>query len=335
MDENNTVIDGDPRSPSEREADRKIEALENELQSLSTGTNVIIERLRPSWCKGVLEKFCVGDEGIDVDYLIRTWGGEVLSLKVIGDGNRIRGSHVVELYTFEPRKYGRKLKPPHQYFDDDGDEKPVIPTSVQVSQPDNSNLELMRSFFEAMDKQRQGEIETLKTLLVTTMSQKQPETPSISLLSELKKVSGIMEMMREMSGNMSGAQPASSEDQFPGQIMDMMRMFMSRPPEQKPRIIAPVGSVRRAASPISENKADPKPSASITPIRDDIYTQLGSMDPNVAADTLITALSAMPLAKRDATIEAFWTRFNETMPEQFEEYEEDEEDENQGERKAD
>ena len=227
--------ENDPRNEPEREADRKIEALETELASLQAGVQVIIERLRPSWCKGQLEKLTIGDEGLDLDYLIRTWGGNLLSVKICGKGGRIHGSHTVELYTFDPRRHGKILRAPNRNEDDED----IAPAPL-MAPPPSPEIALFPKMLEMMEAQRQSEMETLRAILLA-QNQSAPARPI-------------------------------------------------------------------------ENP-------NVTPLRgaDDIVSQISAMDPNLAADTLITALGKMPGNRQEETIAAFMERFQDTMPDYFEE----------------
>lgn len=319
------------RSEPEREADRKIEALELELANLQPGVQVILERLRPSWCKGQLEKITVTEEGLDLDYMIRNWGGQLISVKIIGKGGRIAGSHSVELYSFEPRRYGKLLKEPNRPGEDDeAGYKPPMPPAV--SGPSNE-MEMMKNFFEMMNSQRQSEIDTLRTIVAAQLqTQNQAPAPAPSgapqnPLAELVKAANYYKQLEGLFGPKESA--LSGEEQFPAQIMDMAKMFLDQGQQPRAQLVDPKITQARPIAPPSKMSPVPPVSAPapapVTAIREqsnqkpDIIGALSGMDANSAAETLIMALNKMDPDKQDDTIEAFMDKFKETMPEFFEE----------------
>lgn len=306
--------ENDPRNEPEREADRKIEALETELASLQAGVQVIIERLRPSWCKGQLEKLTIGDEGLDLDYLIRTWGGNLLSVKICGKGGRIHGSHTVELYTFDPRRHGKILRAPNRNEDDED----IAPAPLMAPQPE---IALFPKMLEMMEAQRQSEMETLRAILLAQNQSAPAPAPAFGGVGELLKMAGAFNQLKDMFRT---EQPlATAEEAFPAQIMDMAKMFLESKREPRPRLVPPTTGPNEGpgAPPLRRMPARPIENPNVTPLRgaDDIVSQISAMDPNLAADTLITALGQMPGNRQEETIAAFMERFQDTMPDYFEE----------------
>jgi hypothetical protein len=305
----------DLRTAPEIETDRKVESLEVELAQLQPGVQVIIERLRPAWCKGQLEKITVGDEGLDLDYLIRMWGGHLLSIKIVGSRGRIKGSHTVELYSWPPRRNGKILRAPN--FEGD-DEAGIANPPPLAAQPFPS--EMFGRFFDMLNKQRQSEVDTLRQMLLAQM-QMQSSAPTLSPspqkdpLAELVKASKYYNQLKGLFGE---SQPASSEDALPAQIMDMAKMFFEERKQPRAALTDPPSG--RQLAPQFSPPSKPK-NATVTPIprRDtDLSTQISGMSPDAAADTLITALGKMDQDKQDKTIESFLDKFRNEMPEFFE-----------------
>lgn len=327
----------DLRTEPERIADLKIENLEMELANLQPGVQVILERLRPSWCKGQLEKITVSDEGLDLDYLIRTWGGHLISVKIVGPGNRIKGSHTVELYSFPPRVRERLLRAPNQPGNDDEAGISAFSAPVAPSQ----DLSMFKQFMELMNSQRQSEVDTLKTILMAQLSQQssvaaQP-VPTVTQKDPISELVKAAKYYRELEGLFGKSNPeVNPEEQFPQQIMDMAKMFFEgRNSEPRPQLVAPSGIVNQTAPPASVRSA-PAPSLSgdtkITPIREppandkfDLPEKISSMTPDEAAETMILALGRMAPDKQDAAIESFMEKFKSTMPEFFDDTVDDDE----------
>jgi hypothetical protein len=318
----------DGRTEPERAADRKIEALELELANLQPGVQVILERLRPSWCKGHLEKITVSDEGLDLDYIIRNWGGHLISVKIVQQGGRIRGSHSLELYTFEPRRFGKLLKEPHRPGEDDeAGYQPPAPTPA----PSN-DMNVMREVFGLMNAARQSEVDTLRAIVTAQLqSQAQapapaPSTSAPNPLAELVKAANYYKQLDGLFGSKDTPQ-LTGEEQFPAQIMEMAKMFFDKGGEQpRARLVDPQAQQRPVSPPpqISPRTSAPAP-APVIPIKEpsggqkpDIAGMLSGLSANEAAETLIMALGKMDPNKQDDTIEAFMDKFRETMPEFFE-----------------
>ena len=305
---------------TEQVAEDKIFALERELALLQPGTAVILERLKPSWCKGQLEKVTIGDDGLDLDYLIRTWGGHLLSLKIVGSGNRIKGSHTVELYTFEPRRWGKKLIAPNRM---DDDESPPIQNPVMMQPPPSQELALIPQFLEMLNTSRQNEMDTLRTLLLNQQQQQPaPAATPMGGIGDIVKMATAMNQLKEMfrAEKSTDDQP----EQFPAQVMDMVKVFLdSKNSQPQTRLVAPVQQVPQQAPPPSRARvpvAVPSPplqgNSTSKPMNEqDIISNITAMAPAHAAETLITALGKMPPDKQSECLAEFMGRFNESVPE--------------------
>lgn len=301
----------DLRSATEKKAAEKIESLENELATLQPGVQVILERLRPSWCKGQLEKITIGEDGLDLDYLIRTWGGHLISVKVIGEGSRIRGSHSVELYTFDPRRYGKLIRAPNS--DDTAETLPNHPL-VNSAPPVDSGL--LPQMIEIMNQQRQSEIDTLKTLLLAQQQQAQlaqPTAPSMSNnFTEVLKMAKTVEQLKDMFGS-KDAPSVDSDTEFTSQIMGLLGGMFSKDQQQpKGGLVPPINNPIQAQKP-----PPPTRIPTITPIRDrNVIQEISSMPPDKAAETLIASLGTMDPEKKDQTIMEFMKRYDQFQSEQ-------------------
>lgn len=331
MVENDEIItpesDLDFRTEPEKAADDKIEALESELAALQPGVQVVLERLRPSWCKGQLEKITIDEQGLDLDYLIRTWGGHLLSIKIIGPGSRIKGSHSVELYTFEPRRYGKPLRAPNN-LDDEETPAPAPNPVVTVQPPPSHDNDLFLKMFDMLNAQRASEIETLRLLIA---QRQDAPAPAFGGVGELIKMAGAFNKLKEMFQIEQPQAIGNPEDAFPIQIMEMLGKFIDNKGDQTRGQLIPPKAIQGAAPP------PPTSSAPASPLRHggDLISQITSMEPDKAADVLMTALGRMPAAKQEAAFAVMKSKFQQFMPEVFEYFEDqdeaaDNEDETEG-----
>lgn len=306
----------DIRTEPERVADDKVEALERSLATLQPGVQVVIERLKPTWCKGQLEKLTVDEDGIDLDYLIQNWGGHLLSVKVIGNGGRIRGSHSVELYSFDPRRYGKILRAPNK---PEEEELSVAPNPVVIQQPAQDNSGLLVKLLDMMNAQRQSEIETLRTLLTVQQQQAiaSPVTDrnALSGISEVVKTAQAMTQLKDIFR--TDPEVSGDDGAFPTQVFDVLKMFLNQKNDspRQPRITAPASpSLPVTRLPVSGGTTDPS-----------LAETLSTMDANHAADVLTDALKKMDGEKREETIVEFLRRFQDAAPENDEEEEDEDE----------
>jgi hypothetical protein len=308
----------DLRTEPERVADDKVEALERELAALQPGVQVVIERLKPTWCKGQLEKLTVDEDGLDLDYLIQNWGGQLLSIKIIGAGGRIRGSHSVELYSFDPRRYGKLLRAPNK---PDEEETPApAPNPVVIQSQPAQDPNLLGKLFDMLNAQRSSEVETLRLLLQQQQSAPAP-APAFNGVNELIKMAGAFNKLKDLFQIEQPQSLGNPEDMFPMQIMDMLGKFWDngkQQPQPRGQLAPPQQQKKQPSQPPG---GLPPPSAGkVTPIRqggEDLITQFSSLPPENAADVLMTALGRMPPEKQQAAFDVMKERFYKFMPEIF------------------
>ena len=301
--------------PERIEEDRVLK-LQTELAELGPGTQVIIERLRPSWCRGQLEKYTVGPEGIDLDYLIRTWGGQLLSIKIVGHGNRIRGSHSVELYSYEPRRRGKLLHEPGYEVEDDEDTPQVVVNSASPAPPDN---QLMLGMVQLLNTQHQSQVDTLRTIIaaqIDAASRQSQQSPSALGFSEMIKMMGAFSKLRDMFQQDQPVSDIDPDDAFAQQMMGMLGTFIQgrnentgraaivgpseRPPLPQQRL-APVAPLPAAQRPPAANVVH-QPNVNLA-------QEIAALNPREAAAVLLDALAAMPADRKNQAIAAVWQEF--------------------------
>ena len=338
--------DVDIRTAQEIAEDERVNKLMETLSSLQAGNRVIIERLRPSWCKGQLETLTVGPEGLDLEYLIRTWGGDVLSLKVLDSHGKMTGSITVELYSWPTRRLGKIIKDPKFQDDEENSSTPAIAPTTQTpaapASPLGTGPDHFMRMLELLNAQRQSEVETLRSLLVHQMqNQTPPTTPAAtSGASSIRDMAAMFKAFGELREVVQGdlTPPGEAGEQLPGQVMNLLQMFLAQKAnEPKPQLTGPVMGTPPPARPAQRSPILPGSSpapilpgsspapfpavqvpdekTNVTNLRaaDPLDEQLAALPPDQAAHTLIAALARMPSDKREAALGSFMQEFNDTM----------------------
>lgn len=315
-------LDRELMTEPERIEEDRVLKLETELAHLGPGAQIIIERLRPSWCKGQLEKLTVGEEGIDLDYLIRTWGGQLLSLKIIGPGNRIRGSHSVELYTYEPRRRGKILREPGYDGDEDEEISPQVVLSQAPAPPPNNDA--MFKMLELYNGARQSEVETLRLIVQSQIEASgRTQSPAAMGFGEMfKMIAGMQKLQHLFQRDEPAA--VNPDDVFPTQVMDLLGMFIqSKNGDNAKNVITGPAQVRRpqqlaSVSPLTgptqrPASATPAPAPqSVVPPQahnGNLATQIAALNPREAAAVLLDALASMPPDRKNQAIAAVFQEF--------------------------
>lgn len=307
----------DIRTPTERVQDDQIDRLEEFFSVIQPGTRLLIERLKPSWCQGLLEEIVVTEENIDLSYFIQTWGGHLLSGKIRDKTGKIRGSYLIPLYTYDPLRWGKRLPHPNQgdRFDPPSGEsiQKNSPVIVQQPNPQPDILSALPALFSMFDQQRQVEMQLMSQLLANR------NTPAVqpSGIQDLANLGNTFKQLQDIfrtDTNSSGDDMA-----FMPQIIDALKMVLpsgSSSKEPKPSKLIGPGPTTNTLPP-----------ATITPLRSpnsgDVANALTEMDPDTAAKTLLTAIGRMPAGKREEALRIFLSEFQDYQ----EDEDEDEEDE--------
>lgn len=321
----NTNSETEPRPESksiaEQERDSTIQKLDDFFHMLSSGVSVVIERLSPSWCKGFLEEVPVTDE-FGIQYLIDTWGGHLLSLKVRNQSGQLGGTHKVQLYTYPPLRFGRKLKPYDQgeKFEGDDDKPAASPAAPVVVNPPNSMekiftalpaiIPLVTKIMENSESRRQADFAMMMQMMKAGQG---------GGLSDISKIGTVMTQLGEIyKQNMGGGGGETNEMDFMGQALDVIKMFMDKP---KPMIQMPQQAAPKLSPPAGIPTTPPptppqtQGSATVTqlPQNRDIARSISDMTPDKAAETIMDALSQMSPDKQQAAIGSFLGEYQNMM----------------------
>lgn len=309
-----------PLTPAEVEYEQTIERLDTFFSGLTPGVTLLIERLRPSWCSGVLEEFTIGDEAIGLDYFIETWGGELLIVKVRGKKGQLRGSYKIPLHSFPPLRYGEPIRQSNRgdRFRDDSPNPTPTANPVMMPAPQGFSGEkiiaavsglapVFMQWIKSQDDRRRHEEERRQADMAMMMNAMKSNQGGG--LSDITKVGAVMAQLNEMFRQNSPAAPSDSEIEFLPHALEVLRTVMgpqSQQKEQQPRakLTAP-----------SSGPPSSRPTANVTPLRspNDISSILAQMEPAKAVESVMDALGKMSPDKRDATMGTFLMKYQQDM----------------------
>ena len=318
----NDLIDlPDDRTESEREHDRKLENVDNFFAGLQPGVRLLIERLQPSWCSGLLEEITIGEDCLDLEYFVQTWGEKLLACKIRGAGGKLRGSYKIPLNTYPPLIFGELLEKPNpmDHFkakEGEAQRSQQGPMVIQpAAAPDNM------PFLLEMLKQQQAQATQNLTLMMQMM--KAPQGGGMGGIADIAQLGTVMGQLQEVFKNNNSDQgSSSSEMDFIPQALDVLKLAMDNRPEkqpQKPRLTGP------------SKKVSPPPAGAgkVTQLRSpqdhDIAGAITEMDPTTAAQTIIKAIGSMPSDKRNAAMGVIAQEYQATMGDEEQDFDEEEE----------
>lgn len=307
----------DDRTDSEREYDRQIERLDSFFSAIQPGVTLLVERLKPSWCSGLLEEITVSDELIDLSYFIDNWGGELLLIKVRGKRGQLQGSYKVPLHSYPPLRYGERIYPydKSERFKDVPDKAPPS-QPVVVNQPKSFDIEklfasipailpFVMKWLENNETRRQNDM-----AMMMQMANKQSGIGDISQLSTAMVQLNDLYKKTVWKGD-SGAGGGGDVDFLP-QALDVLKMVMS-PQQQQQQ--SPKGhlSPPKTVGPPNGHNVTQLPTTAMRKESTDLADNIASLGSTQAAETIIDALSRMDPGKREAAIGAFLSEYSETM----------------------
>jgi hypothetical protein len=323
----------EPLTESELKDEYTIERLDSFFAGLSPGVSILIQRLRPSWCSGVLEEFVV-DEPISLDYFIDTWGGELLLVKVRSKGGKLRGSYKIPLHSFPPLVFGKQISQPNRgdrFREDPPAAAPPPPSIVQQTGLPTEKLiaaasglaPVLMQWMKAQEDRRRAEEDRRREDM--QMMMKMMQSNQTSGLQDITKVGAVMSQLNELFKQNAPVTGGSEMDFLP-HALDVLKTVMgsqsASKDQPKARITPPVPSL--TSGPPSRREAKVTP----LPVRDggDVSSQIAKMEPARAVESVIEALGQMDPDKRDAVIGTFLMKYQEDMSD--DDAHEDEDDQN-------
>lgn len=264
-------------SAVDREYDRQIELLEGFLSSLQPGTTLLVERLQPSWCSGVLEEIAVNDDTINLAYFIENWGGKVLGVKVRGKRGRLTGMYKIPLHTYPPLRYGDRIYPQdrNDRFNDPSPAPAPAPVVVQSGNDSwgrilQTALPAVMKVMESLQTSRQQEL----VQLIQLMNAQKSAPVSTTTASQLADILQVMSAFSSFG-------PQKNENDSDGNMIDL---------------------VGRVLNMIGPKNVEPQKQTLVSTGGGDVVSQLSKMGPDQAISTLQSAISKMPPDRADATV---------------------------------
>lgn len=336
----------DDRSESEKQRDAEIERLDTFFAALQPGVTLLIERLKPSWCAGLLEEITVQkDEEIGLDYFIDTWGGEVLSVKIRGAGGRLSGSYKIHLGSYPPLLLGEPLKRHDRreiFGKKEGEQMGQAPAPPVVVNSSNAMEKIVQAlpalipvvtaWMQNAEARRKEEQQHRDAMMMQMM--KMNANSGIGDITKIGAAMGQLQQIFQQNAAGGGGEGAEGMEFIP-QALDVLKMVLG-PGNQQQQPKAPTHrlSPPRAGSGPPSGGTPPAPVAKVTPIKQggNIAQSLSDMDPESAANTVMDALALMPPDKQAAALAHIGGQYDSMMGDdgQGDDGEYDEEEETRG-----
>jgi len=295
-------------------------------KALRPGYSVAIHRIRPSWCAGFLERVEISDEdSIDLTYIVDTWGGASFNLRVCDEHGIYRGGAAINCASYPPKVRGKRITREGIEGGDD------LPEGVRyVNQPQAIQRQPMAQGGAGGGAGGIGAGNVMETVINTIKSLKSMQNEDLSLLREAlgstqiqpkvvgDTIDGVMDTVRkykELEAVFGGATQQlekNTEDgnaQFFGVIKDVLQALAPRPAAAFPVQAVPMAQAQpqlvRNPSPLPQTIAQ-TPGQQIGV--DDIFPVLQKLDPSQLSEAFYGLLGAMPMEKREKTLELIFTR---------------------------
>lgn len=309
------------------ETDDQFDVLAEGLAALSPNWKVSIQRVAPSWCKGHLETIDVydpSDHGIDMDYLIRKWGGRKLWIRILNEKGQYKSSGTINLFSFPPRVNGTEIRE-HEVYGMSPEQNPNRPTyqpmpyQPQQQQQQGLGLDITKLIDIISKKGGAGaDMGTILQIMEYARSSQQPQNQMQMMMEQMAGMMGVMSQMRQLFGDGGGGGGGGSDDSFSPIVGELAKALINRQPQQ-PQQMPSRGALappRRQfqASPPPKSKPVSKPQPNTSQIDDDeidivedLADKLAALDVDDAAEAAMMAIDSMPEEKRNAVMRAFLT----------------------------
>lgn len=263
----------------------EVEVLDDYLAGLQPGHSVVIHRLEPAWCKGILGEFSISETShpIDLKYLIDTWGGHKLRLKFRNSQGKWMAHRDIELYSFPPLLYGKPIRQdrsPHQE-----DEPPLsIAAPPPLPPPPRDDRREILDLMRMIQEMRSADMQAMGAMF-QAQAQMQPQQQQADPMRMMQSAIGLLGQFQQMK---LPAAENSDNDEVLGLLGKLAEVFTSKQNAPPPARITP-----GEAQPI-EN-----------PLRDgNVISALSLMEPQQAIMTLQGAVSQMDPDKQAQTMAA-------------------------------
>jgi hypothetical protein len=317
------VIISDPKQSKEDQTQQRLEELLSEVES---GWKISVVREQPSWCRGHLETFEILDPSekggtIDVDYLIRMWGGHRLHLRIHNQRGRWLGGGSISLFSYPPKVRGQVLKE-SDYFGGlagtDRQPAPQQPAGFYPGQPQAAQPAMdIGKLLELLGKNQKTDMGTLLRVLEFVRPQAQatqaamPQNP----LEQMMQMMSLFKEMKGFLGEFAGTeQSGESADPMTGMFGELIKgMFAGRQQPARTALVPPakgrppltINQHQAPPVPSSPEPAPPLPQTTGGDTLQGMANALAGMSAQDAADVVMLALGNMPEAKRQQAMAGF------------------------------
>lgn len=327
-------IPPDEMQRNDPEYDEQIERLDSFFSTLQPGVTILIERLRPSWCSGLLEEITIGDDAINLDYFIDTWGGELLSAKVRGKRGRLSGCYKIPLFSYPPLRFGELIEKNNKGDRFRSEEYQPNPSGPVVVHPPASvgtdkiiaSLTGLAPFFLEWMKNQEARRQNDMMMMMQMMKAGNGGGGGIQ---DFGKMAAVMAQLNDIFRQNQGQGDGGGGDMdFLPQALDVLKMVLA-PGDKSQSKAQPKSRLTASSSPgappprrIAPAPTQPAPVAKVMPLNPppkDIAGAISAMEPKEAAGTLIEAIGRMNPDKRNAAIGHFLTEFQNDMGEEMDE----------------
>lgn len=305
--------ENDDRSESERQRDAEIDRLDTFFAGLQPGVSLLIERLKPSWCAGLLEEITIAkDEEIGLDYFIETWGGELLSVKIRGQGGRLSGSYKIPLATYPPLLLGEPLLRPNKrdLFKSEKENSNTQPSTQPLVIANQSQsidkiigaipaiIPLVTAWMKSAEDRRQQDMAMMMQMMRGNQS---------SGISDITKIGAAMGQLNEIFKSNTVSSESDGMDFIP-QALDVLKMVLgnqnSQPTPQPHRLSAPQNNVTNVTQlKTQQNRRN----------SENIAEKISELDPRSAATVVMDAMSMMPPDKQQEAFAHFYGQYSSLM----------------------
>jgi hypothetical protein len=261
---------------------RELEELDEYLSGIEPGYTLVLSRVEPGWCKGLLEEISVTQTSapVDINYIINTWGGHKIRLRFRRPDGKWAKFRDVELYTFQPLIYGRTIERsapnPHRQLEKSPEETAMVRNDPAPLEHSESKSREMLEMMEVIQRMRAADMQAMAAMVQAQQQNQQPQDPfkimnwAFTLFSQFQQARAP-ELL-----------PSSENDEILGLLGKLTDAFgANRRSERDTRIVPPIGTP-------GENRS--------------LHEVLASMSPTDALHTFRMAVGSMSPDNQQATL---------------------------------
>jgi hypothetical protein len=267
---------------SEDREQRELEELDEYLSGIEPGYTLVLSRVEPGWCKGLLEEISVTQTSapVDINYIINTWGGHKIRLRFRRPDGKWAKFRDVELYTFQPLIYGRTIERsapnPHKQLDKSPEETALVKHDSATFEPPESKSREMLEMMEVIQRMRAADMQAMAAMIQAQQQNQQPPQDPFKIMNWAFTLFSQFQQAR------APELPSSENDEILGLLGKLTDAFGSNGrSDRDTRIIPPVGAA-----------GDNRP----------LHELIASMSPSEALSTFRQAVGSMTPENQQATV---------------------------------